>query len=151
MSEYDSREDTLRHIGRVHAVIRLFCDLMGQRATDHDASKLVSPEKEAFDAATPKLRSLTYGSDEYKLALKDLGVALQHHYENNSHHPEHFPNGIDGMSLMDVIEMFCDWKAATERHADGCLEKSIRHNKERFAVSDQLTAIFENTRTELGW
>ena len=47
---------------------------------------------------------------------------------------------------LDVVEMFCDWKAATERHADGNLERSIEINRERFKMSDQLVAIFQNTR-----
>ena len=55
------------------------------------------------------------------------------------------------MTLLDLVEMFCDWKAATERHADGSLEKSIQHNKVRFELSDQLAGILENSRKEMGW
>jgi hypothetical protein len=57
--------------------------------------------------------------------------------------------GIMGMTLLDVIEMFCDWKAATERHANGNFQTSIQQNKKRFAMSDQLAVLFENTRQEL--
>jgi hypothetical protein len=41
--------------------------------------------------------------------------AIQHHYKANSHHPEFYDNGVEGMSLFDVLEMLLDWKAATER------------------------------------
>lgn len=58
---------------------------------------------------------------------------------------------VDGMSLLDVVEMLCDWKAATERHADGSITKSIQINKARFNISDQLASILENTRKEMGW
>jgi hypothetical protein len=58
---------------------------------------------------------------------------------------------VDGMSLLDLVEMFCDWKAATERHADGSIEKSIQINKKRFELSDQLVSILEATRKEMGW
>jgi hypothetical protein len=53
--------------------------------------------------------------------------------------------------LLDLVEMFCDWKAATERHADGSIEKSIEHNRVRFALGEQLTQILINTRKEMGW
>lgn len=46
---------------------------------------------------------------------------------------------------MDLVEMICDWKAASERHNDGNIRKSIEHNAERFGMSPQLTRIFENT------
>lgn len=58
---------------------------------------------------------------------------------------------VDGMSLLDLLEMLCDWKAAGERHADGSIEKSLQINKKRFAISDQLNAILRNTAIELGW
>ena len=76
--------------------------------------------------------------------------ALDHHYARNRHHPEHWPtNGIRDMSLVDLIEMFCDWKAATERHADGSLLKSIETNKKRFGYGDELEHIFLRTAIEL--
>jgi hypothetical protein len=59
--------------------------------------------------------------------------------------------GIRGMTLLDVIEMLADWKAATERHADGNLARSIEVNQKRFGCSDELRAILTNTATALGW
>lgn len=143
---YDSTADTLRHIKRVNELLLDFAKELLTRAQVHDQSKLESPEKEAFDIATPKLRDLSYGSPEYKEALKDLGPALRHHYENNSHHPEYYEGlGIHGMNLLDVVEMFFDWKAASERHSDGDIIKSIEHNRVRFGLSRQLADIFRNT------
>jgi hypothetical protein len=80
-----------------------------------------------------------------------MGEALQHHYEVNRHHPEHFPNGIDDMNLLDVIEMLADWKAATLRHADGDLDRSITQNAERFGYGAQLEGILRNTARQLAW
>lgn len=148
---HDSTEETIKHITRVAELIEVVTRRLELRGHHHDASKLKSPEKEAFDSLGDNLKGLTYGSPEYREQLRAIKPAIQHHYGNNSHHPEFYPNGIDGMSLLDLVEMFCDWKAAGERHADGGLEKSIRHNRERFMMSPQLTAIFENTRKELGW
>src|SRR5690606_34088097 len=108
-------------------------------------------EKSEFDRLTPILKELQYGSDEYKASLSELQVALKHHYENNSHHPEHYENGVDGMDLLDLVEMFMDWKAATERTKDGSISKSIEFNKDRFKMSEQLVSIFKNTVRNYGW
>jgi hypothetical protein len=80
-----------------------------------------------------------------------MGTALQHHYQVNSHHPEHFENGVNGMSLLDLIEMLADWKAAGMRHANGNITQSLEVNRKRFGMSDQLFEIFQNTVAELGW
>lgn len=148
---YDSTQDTIGHINRVRALIEEATGNLINRAAVHDASKLQSPEKEAFDVATPKLKTLTYGSDEYRASLAELGVALKHHYAHNSHHPEHYDDGIRGMSLFDVLEMLLDWKAATERHDNGDILRSIDQNQGRFGYSDDLRLIFLNTAQEMGW
>lgn len=148
---YDSTNDTLKHIKRVAELLTQAAQKLIDRANVHDASKLESPEKELFDEYTPKLKGCTYGSDEYHQYLKGLKVALDHHYANNSHHPEHYKNGVNGFDLFDLVEMFFDWKAATERHDDGNIYKSIDYNKTRFEMSDQLCDIFRNTAIRLGY
>lgn len=142
---YDSTVDTLLHIKRVNQLLTEAASELLRRAAVHDDSKLKSPEKELFDEYTSKLKGCTYGSDEYKEFLAGLKVALDHHYENNSHHPEHYQNGVNGFDLFDLLEMFVDWCAATERHADGDIMKSIEINKTRFNLSDQVCDIFRNT------
>jgi len=142
---YDSQADTLLHIKRVAELLGIVAAEMIHRGAIHDDSKLEDPEKTYFDMYTPLLKHSTYESEEYKGFRTQLKVALDHHYANNSHHPEHYENGIDGMNLFDVIELFMDWKAAGERHADGNIYKSIEINKDRFKMSDQLVNIFNNT------
>jgi len=149
--KYDSRKDTVEHKKRVAQLIVEFAKTIMLRAIDHDNSKLEEPEKEYFDIQTPKLKKLTYGTDEYRESLKELQIALDHHYSNNPHHPEFYKDGIDGMNLFDIVEMFFDWKAATERHETGNIVKSIDINKDRFKMSDQLCNIYKNTAKELGW
>lgn len=149
--KYDSKEATLEHKQKVAKLITEFCEVMIDRAVNHDNSKLEKIEKDAFDVETPVLEKLTYGTPEYKESLKRLDKALEHHYKNNSHHPEHFKNGIDDMTIFDVVEMLFDWRAASQRHKDGNIFKSIEVNKDRFKMSNQLVKIFENTANELKW
>lgn len=144
-TNYDSAVDTLKHIKRVNQLLVTFAQELLRRAQVHDDSKLQSPEKELFDEYTPKLAGVTYGSAEYKEFLKELKVALDHHYKYNSHHPEHYENGIDGFDLFDLVEMLMDWKAATERHNDGDILKSLEINENRFNINPQLVNILRNT------
>lgn len=147
----DAITETLKHIRRVQQLLGAFASDLIARAADHDASKLDSPEAEVFEEYTAKLRGTTYGSDEYKGFLAAMKPALDHHYAHNSHHPEHFPDGILGMTLLDLVEMLADWKAATERHADGDLAKSIELNQKRFGYSDELKRVLRNTAVATGW
>lgn len=148
-TQYDSTDDTLDHIEEVRRRLNRVIHQLHLRLLRHDQSKLASPEKEAFDEFTPKLRGMTYGSPEYKACLDAMKPALEHHYANNRHHPEHFADGIKDMTLLDLVEMLCDWKAATLRHADGDILRSIHQNQVRFGYSDELKQIFLNTVSEM--
>lgn len=145
VEKYDSATDTLRHVARVRDRLNEVVQVLLERGAVHDQSKLAEPEKSVFDTMTPLLKTLVYGSPEYKESLKQLGPALQHHYENNSHHPEHYPAGVAGMDLFDLVEMFCDWAAACERTANGDMLSSLTHNAVRFNLDPQLIAILANT------
>ena len=146
MKKYDSEQDTKEHIRRVRFYLVKCINELSGRSYNHDRDKIEdSVEKRLFDEYTPKLRECTYGSDEYKEFLKGLKEGLDIHYKNNRHHPEHFENGIKDMNLIDLLEMICDWKAASERHADGDVYKSLVINKERFGYSDELYNILKNT------
>jgi hypothetical protein len=151
MKKYDSKKDTQKHIKRVNEIMKIFTKKLLKRAENHDKSKLQNPEKKHFDEYTPKLASSTYGSKEYAGLLKGLKPALDHHYKNNSHHPEHYKNGINDFDLFDLVELFVDWKSASERHDNGDIYKSIEINKKRFKMSDQLASIFKNTAERMGY
>lgn len=136
---------TIEHIENVRKFMKIITDELVNRAIEHDKTKLESPEVEIFTEYTPKLANTTYGSEEYNTYLKEMNVALQHHYNVNRHHPEHFENSINDMNLVDLIEMICDWKAATLRHNNGDLVRSIDFNATRFKYGEQLKQIFMNT------
>lgn len=145
MTEAECQVETIKHIESVRKYIRVITDMLTTRGVKHDASKLESPELEIFTEATPKLAGLTYGSEEYEESLREIKPALDHHYAANRHHPEHFPDGIEDMTLVDIIELLCDWKASSLRQHDGNLLKSIEANAQRFGFSKQLKKIFINT------
>jgi len=152
----ESKFKTMRHIETVRNFLGAAVKELLVRSEEHDQSKLQSPEVEIFEEYTPKLRGCTYGSPEYKQYLKEMQVALDHHYYHNKHHPEYYLVGpefngpcvssvLERMSLIDILEMLCDWKSATLRHADGDIFKSIEINQERFGFSDELAMILRNT------
>ena len=142
--EKSTNLDTLRHIMRVRNLLDLCVVDLLRRGERHDLSKLERPEVTGFANAKP-IHGLTYGSQEWKENCKLLEDTLVHHYARNSHHPQHYKNGVNDMTLLDVLEMLVDWKASSERHNDGNILKSIESNAGRFEMSPQLTRILENT------
>jgi hypothetical protein len=134
MNIADTNAETMKHANSVRVLLSWCAAYLHSAGWHHDNSKFISPEVEVFAENTEKLSSLTYGSDEYKACLEAMKPALDHHYAENTHHPEHFENGVLGMTLFELIEMMCDWKAATLRHADGDFNKSIEINAKRFNI-----------------
>lgn len=140
-----TNHETWRHINRVQQLMTICIKKLLDRAVSHDQSKLETPEVEMFAEHTDVLAGLTYGSDEYEACLEAIAPALVHHYANNRHHPQHYKDGVNDMNLLDLLEMFCDWKAASERHDDGNIRQSIEHNASKYNMTKQLCKIFENT------
>jgi hypothetical protein len=123
------------------------CELF-KRAVVHDNSKFSPEEFEPYEQAFPELQKYIYGSPEFKATLHKIKPAINHHYENNDHHPEYFEAGISQMTLIELIEMTCDWIAASERSQKDIFE-GLEMNKERFKISDQHFCIIKNTVIEL--
>lgn len=142
--------ETMQHIDKIRHYLNIIIVELLQRGENHDRSKMSPEEIDIFVEYTPKLKTCTYQSEEYRSHLAAMRPALEHHYAQNRHHPEHFVNGVDDMTLVDLIEMFCDWKAASLRHVDGNLLKSVELNATRFEISPQLQKILENTAKRYG-
>lgn len=100
MTIAECQVETMKHIEKVREIIRVFTDKLTARGTEHDRLKMESPEVEIFTEYTPKLAETTYGSEEYMKHLEEMNGALQHHYANYRHHPEHFAKGINDMNLL---------------------------------------------------
>ena len=136
---------TMRHIETVRNYLNTCIRELLHRAEQHDQSKLEPPEVDTYDVITHQLRGLTYGSDAYRTVLSAHKPAIEHHYAHNRHHPEYHPHGYKDMTLLDLIEMLCDWQAASLRHSDGDIQQSIVINQNRFGYSEELAQIFRNT------
>jgi len=143
MSAYDSRADTLAHIHAVRNRIETFVTEMLRRARVHDASKFSPEEKPVYDQVFPLLEGVAYASPEWDALVERAAPAITHHHRRNSHHPEHYPEGVAGMDLFDLVEMLCDWMAAAERNpSDGV---KLDHNVRAFGIEPQLACVLANT------
>lgn len=149
MKEKCTNCETRDHIKVVQKNIGDVLINLSDRALDHDQSKLEEPEAEGFRTVGKALKGMTYGSQEYKDQLVAMKPFLDHHYASNSHHPEHWADGINGMSLLDMTEMICDWQAASQRHDDGCIVKSVEINAKRFNMEQAHVRLLSNTVVEL--
>ena len=143
---YDCTEDVKKHKANVEYWMHDFATQIKDRAKIHDDSKLKNPtEKAMFDLWTPELKEREFGSEAYKIALDGMGKGIELHYKANRHHPEHYANGVNDMTIIDVIEMLSDWMAAAQAkytHVD------LAHASERFGLSEQLVRILANTLRE---
>lgn len=113
-----------------------FAEALKQRGLQHDDSKLNDEvERKGFE----EFQSPPYGTEAYVKHLEDIKEIVFRHYKNNSHHPEHFEDGIRGMNLLDLVEMVMDWKSFGD--ADKYLETQVK----RFNISSDLASIIKNS------
>ena len=137
---------TLKHKLHVLRYILRFCFKLLGRAIVHDFSKFSLYEGRSYGKHLPEFKTVKYGTPEYAAILKRFQPAINHHYSHNRHHPEHFENGYSDMNLLDLTEMFFDWKAASLKNiGTGSLEKSLPINAERFKMSEDITKIMINS------
>ena len=146
--KYDSSADTKKHIAQIQKTMNVLIADIEKRKREHDQSKLSSPEKEVYDKYIPLLKDTPFGSPEYKKVRAAMSKdGLEHHFKVNRHHPEHFSNGINDMTLVDILEMFSDWRASSV-YSDTSFENGLKFNRKKFGMSEQLYRIFENTYKE---
>ena len=148
----DANRITQEHINRVASLIDEFVAQLEDRADNHDESKFLpieaGPLQEMQDLID-KEGPAPYGTEEYRRRTALLGPMLEHHYKNNRHHPEHFPNGMKGMTLVDVVEMLCDWKAASERGGESRI--NLSYSAQKYGIDPMMLSILQNTCNDFGW
>ena len=117
-----------------------------KRMAEHDDSKFDEDEFPGFVQAKEEFKLVQFGTEEYENLRQKFAKYIESHYKKNRHHPEFHPNGIEDMTLLDLLEMLIDWKAASLRNRDnGTIEKSIRISSEKYKLNPQLIKILENT------
>lgn len=150
---------TLKHKLWVLYYLLIFCARLMWRGIVHDLSKFTPIEARGFIQVIHKLKTSSYGTEDYKANLNHIRPSVIHHQESNRHHPEHYlylkndplftscgiESEIDFMDLVDIVEMLSDWRAANKRHKDGNIIKSININEGRFNMTRQLSRILINT------
>lgn len=117
------------------------------RGEHHDESKFEEPEYTGFSQGSQFKGK--FGTEEYEEGKRKIKDTLTVHYANNDHHPEHFPDGICGMSLMSLTEMLVDWMCAnqTDRKMKG--EELIEIMDKKYNLGPQLKSIMKNTIDEI--
>lgn len=126
------------------------CKSLLKRAAIHDMSKYSREEASYYEQYFFELLNVSYGSKEYNELQKRIKPAKIHHFQKNTHHPEHWQNGISDMTPLDLIEMLCDWKASTMGHKDGSFDKSLVINGDRYAMPEMLKSGLESNAKEMG-
>jgi hypothetical protein len=120
-----------------------------KRAEEHDNTKFSEDEFPYLVQAMEDIIKYPFGTPEYEEMRKKHAKPFAAHYKKNRHHPEYFQNGIEGMTLLDLIEALCDWKAASMRQGNGgTIQNSIKVATEKFGIGEQLVKILENTAKE---
>ena len=116
------------------------------RAIAHDESKWGEEEFPPYAKQLPLFEQADYGSPEYIACLRAIKPAIDHHFSVERHHPEHFGSeGINGMNLIDLVEMVCDWMAAAQRGGGSLANLRLDLQQDRFAIGSQLQGAIEHT------
>lgn len=124
-----------RHIALVRQALHRVADELIRRAEVHDLSKFNEDEFAGFVQINRVAREHPYGSEEYKASLNAVTPnPIQLHYSRNSHHPEHYAGGTDDMDLADIIEMVCDWYAASKTYGQTSFADSVEISLDRFQM-----------------
>jgi hypothetical protein len=116
----------------------------------HDLSALEGVEWNFFSTTPPnELATAGHTSAE---AGEAENAALTHHYRNNDHHPEYFPDGIAGM-LPDgdvsaaFLEMCVD--VYVTRRAVVSLDDVINAQVQLYNMSNEVASLFRSIITLL--
>lgn len=144
MAQIETEEYIKGHISRVRRHINTFIQLLIKRAENHDKSKLEEPELSWWKEMDKEPR-YPYGSEEYKQKIKRWNKVFKHHYQYNRHHPEHYEYGVSEMTLIDIVEMMCDWLGYKDTTTITEALKVCDEQMARYDISEELRQIIFNT------
>ena len=119
------------------------------RGLVHDMSKFGWTEFYLIIPALPPDRAIPFNTPEYQTFLDKAKPAIDHHYAMNTHHPEHYGD-YKKMSMLDLVEMACDWRAASMRKfGGGDFEKSFEQCQTRFGITDETMTFLRTLKKEI--
>lgn len=132
--------DIIRHTRQIQAILFRLAFKLSMRGILHDQSKFRPDELAGFVEINEVARTQSFMSGKYKQTLNHPALAL--HYNRNSHHPEHSPDGLASMTLIDLIEMVADWRAAFLVRRESGVESmewadSLQVQRRRFNMNDE--------------
>lgn len=146
---------TRKHVHRVFELMSLFAAELLDRGAFHDRSKFDEEELgllAKLEKDIAERGDAPFGSDLYKERSENLlDPMIKHHYQMNPHHPQHHKRGLNGMNLFDVVEMFADWKAASERYEGHDKSLKLKQVFEQHGIEGSLREILINTAFALDW
>lgn len=126
----------LRHRIAVQRHLRRISQQIEARIVEHDSSKFQEDEFEGFVEINIVARTHPYGSQEYKDSISHNN-AVELHRQRNRHHPEYHQTGVEDMTLVELIEMVCDWKAASETYGQTSFQESLSIQAKRFNLTPE--------------
>jgi hypothetical protein len=135
----------IKHKLDVFYYILKLCWALIKRGIKHDLSKFSKEEFEYIYNLSVRGKNVKFGSKEYYKLVDSVKSAKLSHSQKNRHHFE-YHNSVNDMDLIDIIEVLCDWLAATKRQ-NGNIYKSIIINQKRYNLSTELTNFIKNTIT----
>lgn len=146
----------LRHREIVRKNFNLFIAKLHERSDLHDLSKFLEDEFDGFQKADEAGLYTKFGTGEYKkLIAENEGIRL--HYQRNTHHPEHYKDGSEGishvfevekMSFLDIVEMVIDWKSASETYGKNFME-GLDYSLERFRCDEKCRWLIKMIANEI--
>ncbi len=99
----------------MHGFMGVEPELLDVRASNHDLSKYDEIERLAYIWLGWKYLNhaidQTYGRD----IEEAIRIGRRQHFEKNAHHPE-YHSDVNQMTLLDLIEMVCDWTAIAQEN-----------------------------------
>ena len=132
-----------KHRLLLKGILNHLANELKERAEHHDDSKYDKEEKDVFEIIDNIRREDFDTYEEYYNCTKPLvQKALDHHYSNNRHHPEHFEKGVNDMNLLDILEMVVDWDTSASCRGT---KLDVDYSFKRFKIEPQLQKIIINT------
>lgn len=143
----DTVQSVIRHKEAVRKRLNWLAENLKHRAEIHDNSKLQVPEI-LWLIQMDREPKYTYGTPEYFEKMNRWQKFFDHHYKENRHHPNHFPNGISDFTLADLCEFVIDITSYYDQlHPENAIQ-TVEAQANRFELDPQLVQILKNTLLE---